>query len=60
MWHSLLDKLGQSLSLCIETLDVDVDEMEVIPDVVINHDGREYVFSYGIGKIYVYFAKVVP
>ncbi|TQD89626.1 hypothetical protein C1H46_024761 [Malus baccata] len=52
-------RLGQSFSSSIETLNVDTNEIEVINDVSIMQNGVEYVFSDGIGKISVDFAKEV-
>ncbi|GLT27746.1 hypothetical protein SLA2020_027210 [Shorea laevis] len=52
-------RLGQSFSSSTETLSVDKHEIEIIPDVKIERDGIEYVFSDGIGKISADFAKRV-
>ncbi|KAL2347799.1 hypothetical protein Fmac_001799 [Flemingia macrophylla] len=53
-------RLGQSFGSSTETLSVHRDEMEIIPDVKIRtYDGLEYVFSDGIGKISLEFAKRV-
>ncbi|GLT96775.1 hypothetical protein SLE2022_143750 [Rubroshorea leprosula] len=52
-------RLGQSFSSSTETLSVDKDEIEIIPDVEIERDGIKYVFSDGIGKISADFAKRV-
>ncbi|GKV13304.1 hypothetical protein SLEP1_g24332 [Rubroshorea leprosula] len=52
-------RLGQSFSSSTETLSVGEDEIEIIPDVKIERDGINYVFSDGIGKISPDFAKRV-
>nr|DAD29753.1 TPA_asm: hypothetical protein HUJ06_031221 [Nelumbo nucifera] len=53
-------RLGQSFGSSIETLTVNSYEIEVIPDVEIEgEDGTKYVFSDGIGKISVEFARIV-
>lgn len=52
-------RLGQSFSSSKETLTVYSDEMEIIPDVRVERDGVEYVFSDGIGKISPKFAQRV-
>lgn len=49
-------RLGQSFSSSTETLTVNRDEMDVIPDI---YNGTDYVFSDGIGKISAEFAKRV-
>nr|DAD32250.1 TPA_asm: hypothetical protein HUJ06_011101 [Nelumbo nucifera] len=53
-------RLGQSFSSSIGTLNVNSGEFEVIPDVEIEgENGTTYVFSDGIGKISVEFARRV-
>ncbi|KAJ0094291.1 hypothetical protein Patl1_15578 [Pistacia atlantica] len=52
-------RLGQSFGSSTETLSVREDEFEVIPDVEVTTGGTEYVFSDGIGKISVEFARRV-
>ncbi|KAJ0094283.1 hypothetical protein Patl1_15572 [Pistacia atlantica] len=52
-------RLGQSFGSSTETLSVREDEFEVIPDVQVKTGGTEYVFSDGIGKISVEFARRV-
>ncbi|KAF9625250.1 hypothetical protein IFM89_020836 [Coptis chinensis] len=52
-------RLGQSFSSSRETLTVDRHEIEVIPDVEVGSNGKRYVFSDGIGKISVEFARRV-
>ncbi|XP_073011077.1 probable RNA-dependent RNA polymerase 1 [Typha latifolia] len=49
-------RLGQSFSSSTETLTVDRDEVDVIPDV---YNETKYVFSDGIGKISAEFARRV-
>ncbi|XVF85596.1 hypothetical protein PTKIN_Ptkin17bG0129700 [Pterospermum kingtungense] len=51
--------LGQSLSNSRETFDVKMNEIEIIPDIEIETDGKKYNFSYGIGKISEKLAKEV-
>ncbi|MED6142319.1 multidrug resistance protein, partial [Stylosanthes scabra] len=48
-------RLGQSFGSSTETLSVEKHEIEVIPDVKFN----DYVFSDGIGKVSLEFAKKV-
>ncbi|XP_061371841.1 RNA-dependent RNA polymerase 1-like [Gastrolobium bilobum] len=52
-------RLGQSFGSSTETLSVPRDEIEIIPDVEVTHYGNHYVFSDGIGKISLDFAKRV-
>ena len=52
-------RLGQSFGSSTETLSVPWYEIEIIPDVKRISDGKEYVFSDGIGKISLEFAKSV-
>ncbi|KAK7308650.1 hypothetical protein VNO77_42270 [Canavalia gladiata] len=52
-------RLGQSFGSSTETLSVHRDELEIIPDVEVTHRGIEYVFSDGIGKISLEFARRV-
>ncbi|CAJ1932686.1 unnamed protein product [Sphenostylis stenocarpa] len=53
-------RLGQSFGSSTETLSVHRDEIEIISDVKkFTYDGKEYVFSDGIGKISLGFAKRV-
>ncbi|KAJ1704534.1 hypothetical protein LUZ63_004313 [Rhynchospora breviuscula] len=49
-------RLGQSLSASTETLMVQRDEVDLIPDIT---NGTDYVFSDGIGKISFEFATKV-
>ncbi|KAF2305631.1 hypothetical protein GH714_007140 [Hevea brasiliensis] len=44
-------RLGQSFSSSRETFNVYRHEIEIIPDIEVNSDGINYVFSDGIGKI---------
>ncbi|XP_044489068.1 probable RNA-dependent RNA polymerase 1 [Mangifera indica] len=44
-------RLGQSFSSSMESVDVDGDEIELIPDIEVERGGVKYVFSDGIGKI---------
>ncbi|XP_044489067.1 probable RNA-dependent RNA polymerase 1 [Mangifera indica] len=44
-------RLGQSFSSSRESVDVDGDEIELIPDMEVQIGGVKYVFSDGIGKI---------
>ncbi|XAR63686.1 RNA-directed RNA polymerase [Bertholletia excelsa] len=50
-------RLGQSFSSSKETMHVGRDEIEIIPDVENVGNGVKYVFSDGIGKISINFAK---
>jgi len=52
-------RLGQSFGSSTETLSVDRNEMEIIPDIEVERGGVEYVFSDGIGKISAEFARKV-
>ncbi|KAL9324882.1 hypothetical protein ACSQ67_005527 [Phaseolus vulgaris] len=52
-------RLGQSFGSSTETLSVRRDEIEIIHDVKRTCGGIEYVFSDGIGKISLEFAKRV-
>ncbi|KAL4297423.1 hypothetical protein GQ457_12G004680 [Hibiscus cannabinus] len=52
-------RLGQSFSSSTETLSVNKDEINLIPDIEIVNDGIKYVFSDGLGKISAEFAKKV-
>ncbi|KAJ4826290.1 multidrug resistance protein [Turnera subulata] len=52
-------RLGQSFSSSTETLQVDKDEVEIIHDVKCERNGKKYLFSDGIGKISVQFARKV-
>ena len=52
-------RLGQSFGSSTETLTVDEDDVEVIPDITVEHNGTELAFSDGIGKISSEFAKKV-
>ncbi|KAI3467225.1 hypothetical protein Pfo_023888 [Paulownia fortunei] len=52
-------RLGQSFGSSTETLSVGVHEIERIPDIEAVSDGTNYVFSDGIGKISVDFARRV-
>ncbi|BAT98860.1 hypothetical protein LR48_Vigan06g155800 [Vigna angularis] len=52
-------RLGQSFGSSTETLSVPRNEIEIIPDVSRTSDGNEYVFSDGIGKISLKFARSV-
>lgn len=52
-------RLGQSFGSSTETLSVARDEMEIIPDIEVQHGEVKYVFSDGIGKISSDFAKKV-
>ncbi|KAJ7954351.1 RNA-dependent RNA polymerase [Quillaja saponaria] len=52
-------RLGQSFSSSTETLNVGRHEIEIIPDVEVRHDGTQYVFSDGIGKISAEYARKV-
>ncbi|KAI3467228.1 hypothetical protein Pfo_023891 [Paulownia fortunei] len=52
-------RLGQSFGSSTETLSVGVHEIERIPDIEAVSDGTNYVFSDGIGKISVKFARRV-
>ncbi|XP_020232663.1 RNA-dependent RNA polymerase 1 [Cajanus cajan] len=53
-------RLGQSFGSSTETLSVHRHEIEIIPDVKKRtYDGVDYVFSDGIGKISLAFAKKV-
>ncbi|XVF85599.1 hypothetical protein PTKIN_Ptkin17bG0129900 [Pterospermum kingtungense] len=51
--------LGQSLSSSRETVDVTMNEIEIIPDIEVETDGKKYNFSDGIGKISENLAKEV-
>ncbi|KAJ9135705.1 hypothetical protein P3X46_032857 [Hevea brasiliensis] len=44
-------RLGQSFSSSRETFNVYRHEIEIVPDIEVNSDGINYVFSDGIGKI---------
>ncbi|XP_054809946.1 RNA-dependent RNA polymerase 1 [Prosopis cineraria] len=52
-------RLGQSFGSSTETSTVGRDEIEIIPDVVAEHGGSDYIFSDGIGKISAEFARRV-
>lgn len=52
-------RLGQSFGSSTETLSVNRNEIEIIPDAQVKHDTIEYVFSDGIGKISLEFARRV-
>ena len=52
-------RLGQSFGSSTETLSVSRHKIEVIPDVEVTHGGIHYVFSDGIGKISLEFARKV-
>ncbi|XP_022882125.1 probable RNA-dependent RNA polymerase 1 [Olea europaea var. sylvestris] len=52
-------RLGQSFGSSTETLSVGEDEIEIIPDIEVARGGTNYVFSDGIGKISVDFARRV-
>ncbi|XP_022726288.1 probable RNA-dependent RNA polymerase 1 [Durio zibethinus] len=52
-------RLGQSLSSSRETLEVSMNEIEVIPDIEVESGETKYVFSDGIGKISTQLAKAV-
>ncbi|TKY69219.1 RNA-dependent RNA polymerase 1 [Spatholobus suberectus] len=53
-------RLGQSFGSSTETLSVPRKEIEIIPDVMkLSSDGGKYVFSDGIGKISLEFARRV-
>ncbi|GMN68752.1 hypothetical protein TIFTF001_037802 [Ficus carica] len=52
-------RLGQSFGSSRETLIVGKHEVELIPDIEVERDGKKYCFSDGIGKISEDFAKQV-
>ncbi|GLT61940.1 hypothetical protein SLA2020_346100 [Shorea laevis] len=52
-------RLGQSFGSSTETLSVDEDDRESIPDIEVERGGVKYVFSDGIGKISAKFARKV-
>ncbi|WOK96399.1 hypothetical protein Cni_G05106 [Canna indica] len=53
-------RMGQLFSSSIQTMEVQPQEVEIIPDVEITtEDGKNYCFSDGIGKISLSFAKKV-
>ncbi|EXB32317.1 RNA-dependent RNA polymerase 1 [Morus notabilis] len=52
-------RLGQSFGSSHETFRVGRDEVELIPDIEVKRDGKNYCFSDGIGKISEDFAKEV-
>ncbi|XVE74532.1 hypothetical protein DITRI_Ditri12bG0024400 [Diplodiscus trichospermus] len=52
-------RLGQSLSSSRETLDVSMNEVQIIPDIEVETSGTKYVFSDGIGKISAKLARAV-
>ncbi|XP_077234209.1 RNA-dependent RNA polymerase 1-like [Tasmannia lanceolata] len=52
-------RLGQSFGSSKETLNVHRNDTETIPDVEINVNGINYVFSDGIGKISAEFAQKI-
>ncbi|XVE74535.1 hypothetical protein DITRI_Ditri12bG0024800 [Diplodiscus trichospermus] len=52
-------RLGQSLSSSWETLEVSMNELEIIPDIKVETNSTKYVFSDGIGKISAKLAKAV-
>ncbi|XP_044489065.1 probable RNA-dependent RNA polymerase 1 [Mangifera indica] len=52
-------RLGQSFSSSRESVDVDGNEIEEIPDIEVERDGVKYVFSDGIGKISARLANIV-
>ncbi|KAL1569847.1 RNA-directed RNA polymerase [Salvia divinorum] len=52
-------RLGQFFGSSTETLSVSQNEVEKIPDVELVRDGTTYIFSDGIGKISVDFARRV-
>nr|AHL27584.1 RNA-dependent RNA polymerase 1 [Salvia miltiorrhiza] len=52
-------RLGQSFGSSTETLSVAQNEVEKIPDVEVVTNGTTYIFSDGIGKISVDFARRV-
>jgi RNA-dependent RNA polymerase len=52
-------RMGQSFSSSTETFDIRNEEFEYIHDVEVDRDGKQYVFSDGIGKISSSFAEQV-
>lgn len=52
-------RMGQLFSSSIQTFEVQPQEVQLIPDIEVTHDGVEYCFSDGIGKISQAFAKQV-
>ncbi|XP_044489064.1 probable RNA-dependent RNA polymerase 1 [Mangifera indica] len=52
-------RLGQSFSSSRESVDVDGNEIELIPDIEVERGGVKYVFSDGIGKISAKLASTV-
>ncbi|KAK9278022.1 hypothetical protein L1049_027579 [Liquidambar formosana] len=52
-------RMGQLFSSSLQTLVVPVQDVEIIPDVEVTHDGIGYCFSDGIGKISLSFARQV-
>lgn len=52
-------RMGQLFSSSFQTLDVPIQDVEIIPDVEVTSDGVDYCFSDGIGKISLAFARQV-
>ncbi|XP_031259889.1 probable RNA-dependent RNA polymerase 1 [Pistacia vera] len=52
-------RLGQSFDSSREVVNVDSNEIEVIPDIEVERGGVKYVFSDGIGKISAKLAHMV-
>lgn len=52
-------RMGQLFSSSVQTFEVQPQEVQLIPDIEMTHDGVEYCFSDGIGKISQSFARQV-
>lgn len=52
-------RMGQLFSSSVQTFEVQPQEVQLIPDIEVTHDGVEYCFSDGIGKISQSFARQV-
>lgn len=52
-------RMGQSLSASMKSLSVEKSKIEFIPDIEVETDGVKYLFSDGIGRISLKFAKKI-
>lgn len=52
-------RMGQLFSSSVQTVEVQPQEVQLIPDIEVTRDGVEYCFSDGIGKISQAFARQV-
>ncbi|KAH7528494.1 hypothetical protein FEM48_Zijuj05G0078100 [Ziziphus jujuba var. spinosa] len=52
-------RMGQLFSSSMQTIAVPAQDVEIIPDIEVSTDGKDYCFSDGIGKISLSFARQV-